>query len=71
MVVGSGSNYQFQNLIGVLGNGGSLYVPLREGTVWYIYKRWEKFSACAREYTRHKYEMIMSQDAMYGGFWKV
>lgn len=70
-VVGGGTNYQFQSLIGLLGNGGSQYVALRKGTLWYIYKRWEMFSACVPEYTRHKYEMIMSQGAMYGDFWKV
>jgi hypothetical protein len=44
----------------LLGNGGNQHIALREGTVWYMYKKWEKFSACVLEYTRHKYETIMS-----------
>jgi hypothetical protein len=37
-VVGGGSNYQFQGLIGLMGNDGSQYVALREGTAWYYIK---------------------------------
>jgi hypothetical protein len=32
-VFGGGSNYQFQGLIRLLGNGGNQHIALREGTV--------------------------------------